>query len=253
MNVKNLSLSVAEALLRTQRSAGNSFHGGVSNRAHAVIAISREVGASGETVAQAVGRQLGCPVYGGELVDKVAEELRQPAAVLKRLDERPTFWVEDWVSGFSGQTFVSADTYVRYLIATIRGIAEMGRCVMVGRGATRILPAEHTLRVRLIGERADRIKRVQQIRQLGDRDAADWLDRTQHERLEFIRQNFGADPADPHRYDVLLNTSRLSVADCADIIVHAFGHLEAVVRGRAPQAQSTSEPEGSATARLGRR
>ncbi len=135
MNVHNLSLSVAEALLRTQHPKGTRA-GDESEGPHASIAISREVGALGETIGRAVGRRLGWPVYGRELVDKIAAALHQPAAQLHRLDERPTFWIEDWLSAMPGTArHVSMDTYVKFLVATIHGLARMGRCVFVGRGA----------------------------------------------------------------------------------------------------------------------
>ena len=108
MNVPNLSLSVAEALLRTQHPKGKQLGAGEAERAHAVIAVSREVGALGETVARELGRRLGCPVYSREIVEKIAEELRQPASQLQRMDERPTFWIEDWVNGFTGHHNVIA-------------------------------------------------------------------------------------------------------------------------------------------------
>jgi len=226
----DLSLAVAEALLRTQRPKGHRPTTDASEQKHAVIAVSREVGARGETVARELGHQLGCPVYGREIVEKVAEELRQPASVLQRFDERPTFWLEDWVMGMPGQGApISMDTYVKYLFATVRGMAEMGRCVIVGRGAGRLLPASRTLRVSLIADRPDRIKTVQRVHHLDETAAVEWLDRTEHERSLFIRRNFGVDPADPHLYDVMLNTSRLSIAECADTIAGAFVQFEARV------------------------
>jgi cytidylate kinase len=232
----DLSLTVAETLLRTQRPRGHRPAPGSSELPHAVIAVSREVGALGETVAREVGQRLGCPVYGREIVDKVAEELRQPASVLHRLDERPTFWIEDWMSGMPGQEkLVGMDTYVKYLLATMRGLAQVERCVIVGRGAARILTADHTLRVRLIADRRDRIKNVQRLRHLDARAAEEWLERTEHERTLYMRRNFNVDPADPHLHDLLLNTSRLSVAECADVIVRAFAQFEC--RVAAPAAR----------------
>jgi cytidylate kinase len=226
----DLSLTVAEALLQTERPRGHRPAPGTGASRHAVIAVSREVGALGETVAREVGDRLGCPVYGREIVDKVAEELRQPASALHRLDERPTFWIEDWMSGMPGQEkLVGMDTYVKYLFATMRGLAQVGRCVIVGRGAAHILPPEHTLRVRLIAYRRDRIKNVQRLRHLDAQAAEEWLERTEHERTLYMRRNFNIDPAEPHLHDVLLNTSRLSVADCADVIVHAFAQFECLV------------------------
>jgi len=231
MYADNLSLSVAEALLRTQHPKGERPRFEVE-RPHAVIALSREAGAQGETVAREVGRQLGCPVYGHEVVNKVAEELRQPAAQLQRMDERPTFWIEDWVNGFYGpRNLVSMDVYVKYMIATIRGLAELGRCVFVGRGAPFTLPAENTLRVRLIADRPHRIRTVQALRHLSESEAAAWIDHTEAERTAFARRNFKLDPADPHLYDLVLSTSRMPVADCAELIVAALSRLETRVAG----------------------
>ena len=228
MSAENLSFSVAEALLRTQRARRTEAGAEESSRRFPTVAVSREVAALGGTVARAVGHRLGYPVYGREIVEKIAEELRQPASQLHRLDERPTFWLEDWVHGWSGfRPTVNTDTYVRFLVATVRGMAEVGRCVFVGRGAFRILPPEHTLCVRLIADRSDRIQNAQRLRHLSEREAASWIDHVEQERTAFMRRAFGIDPADPHLYDLILNSSRLSVDECADTIVHAFRQLEA--------------------------
>jgi hypothetical protein len=44
--------------------------------APSTIAITREAGARGKTVAEEIGRQLGWPVYERELIEKTAEHLR---------------------------------------------------------------------------------------------------------------------------------------------------------------------------------
>jgi cytidylate kinase len=191
-----------------------------------VIAISREAGALGETVAREVGRRLECPVYDREITERIAEELHQPVSALRQVDERPMAWIEDWMSGLSKQPTVSTDTFLRHLVIALRGMAQLGRCVMVGRGASWILPAEHTLRVRLIGDRADRIRVVQAKHSLSEEEAARWVDRTDQERSDFAKRSFGADLTDPHAYDLVLNTSRLSVHECSEAIIPAFLRME---------------------------
>jgi hypothetical protein len=220
-------LSVAEALLKSQRPRAHGTGTREAVPAHATIAISREVGALGETVAAEVGRRLDCRVYGREIVDKIAAELRQPVALLRRMDERPIHWVEDWIGSFGGPyNRVGMDTYINYLIATIRAVAEMERCVIVGRGAPFFLRPEYTLRVRLIADRADRIKVVESRRHVSEAEAIRWMEQTENERSTFARRNFGIDPADPHFYDLLLNSSRMTVAECAEHIVQGFAHRE---------------------------
>ena len=42
------------------------------------------------------------------------------------------------------------------------------------------------------------------------------------ERMAFHRQHFDADVADPHNYDVLLNSASIPIDACVDIVVRAF-------------------------------
>jgi cytidylate kinase len=229
MNVPDLSLSVTHALLRTH---GAKQGGEKTPPRHLVIAISREAGALGSTIAREIGRRLECPVYDRNIVEKVAEELGTPVSELRRFDEMPTFWVEDWLSGMIRQNTVSADTFFRHLVAAIRGLAEVGRCVIVGRGSPRVLPLEQTLRVRLIGDRPDRIATIREQRQCTEREAAEWVDRIEKERNEFLQRRLNFDPTDPHQFDLVVNTSRLSIHESAEVIIQAFLRME--TRGRAP-------------------
>ena len=238
MNIPNLSLSVADSLLRSQSAKTGAR---AAARPQFTVAISREVGALGSTIAREIGRRLECPVYDREIVEKVAEDLKKPASEIRDLDERPTFWIEDWIIGLARKDIVSADTYLRHLVAAMRGVAELGRCVIVGRGAPRILPPERTVRVRLIADRTDRIANISKQRQCSERDAAEWVDRVEKERTEFALRSFGADPADPHQYDLVLNTSRLSVHECAEVVIQAFLRMEA----RAGQQVALVKPGGS--------
>ena len=51
------------------------------------------------------------------------------------------------------------------------------------------------------------------------------VETTDRERIAFIKDHFLKDPTDSRRYDLLLNTSRWSVMECADLILEAFGQL----------------------------
>jgi cytidylate kinase len=47
------------------------------------------------------------------------------------------------------------------------------------------------------------------------------------ERERFVRQNFGKDPTDVHEYDIVLSTSRLSIAECAATVIALVKQVEA--------------------------
>lgn len=230
MNPHNLSLSVTQALLRSESAPDTGLTTPRSGQPEAKpfsISISREVGALGNAVASAVGRRLGWPVYDRDIVERIAEQMRQPAFQLAALDERPANWLEECLTALSTRTYPNTDIYLKYLAGAVRGLGKVGHCLIVGRGGHCILPAESTLRVRLIGDFADRVKVVMQRRNVPEREAIGWMEKTDLERNRFVKHYFGKDPADPHHYDLVLNTSRLTVDDCAEIIVDTLRRMEA--------------------------
>src|SRR5881392_3313234 len=66
------------------------------------IAISRQVGARGAAVAQALGARLGWRVYDHELLDRIAQEMNVEVAALKSLDEQGTNWLQDSLESLGG-------------------------------------------------------------------------------------------------------------------------------------------------------
>jgi hypothetical protein len=223
MNAHALSVSIADSLRRTY--AGTAKEAPV--RPRCTIALAREAGASGSSVGAEVGRRLDCPVYDREVLDKVAHEMRRPVLELQALDEHPMTWLEECLGTLAqGTVRASADTYLKYLIGTIRGLGLVGRCVIVGRGAWLILPPQTTLRVRLVADWTDRVRTARERFGYGEQDAAAWVARTDEERAVFVKKYFRSDANDPHNYDLMLNLSRLSVSECADVVVQAFLRFE---------------------------
>src|SRR5262245_30976817 len=230
MNGHDLSLSLAEALIRSHARAldrqGSPEAGRQPSRPPFTIAISREAGALGNSVATEVGRRLGWPVYDRNLLDRIARELRRPPSQLEPVDERTSSWLEDSLASLFDKHHVGPDTYFRYLLAAVRGLGEAGGCVIVGRGANCILPAETTLRVRLVARAEDRARVVARRLGLSSSQAAAWVEKTERERFAFVQDHFKEDPTDPHYYDLVLNMSRLTVDGAAELILETLRRLE---------------------------
>jgi Cytidylate kinase-like family len=237
LNYHDLSLSLVEGLLRS--------HGakpGPREPPHVpfCITISREAGARGTSVATAIGQRLHWPVYDKEILDKIGEEMRRPPRQLEAVDERPGNWLEECLSGLLSKYPVSADAYFKYLLGTVRGLGAVGHCVIVGRGANYILPGASTLRVRLVASREDRVRVMTDQLGLSEHDAATWVERTERQRVEFVKHYFGKDVADPHAYDLVLNMSRVSTEDGAEIIIQLLRQFE----GRSVLASVKQQPQG---------
>jgi cytidylate kinase len=200
------------------------------------IALSREPGAKGTEVARAVGQRLGWQVYDQELVELVAREMGTHVDMLRLLDEKPMSWLEQCVVSMVSQYNLNHDSYMVHLIAAIRSLGERGRCIIVGRGANFILPPGETLHIRLVGELRDRVAHMRKLKGTSERDAEHWVEKTAQERKNFVRKYFGKDVTDPEAYELVVNTSRLTVAECADVIVDLLHRLQA--RPRAALAES---------------
>jgi cytidylate kinase len=237
LNYHDISLSLVQALLRSHGEAEDHHSSSASApRPPYCITISREAGALGNSVATAVGKHLGWPVYDREILDKIGEEMRRPPRYLETVDERPGYWLEEVLSGLVNQYHVSTDTYFKYLLGTVRGLGTVGHCIIVGRGANYILPVTTTLRVRLVASLDDRVKVIASRRRLSEQEATTWVERTERQRLEFVRRCFGKDSADPHDYDLVLNMSRLSVEEASELIIQMLERLKghAVPAARKP-------------------
>lgn len=199
------------------------------------IAISRQAGASGAEVAQAVGNRLGWPVYDRELLQRVAEEMGLRANHLEGVDEKTKSWLEEaLVALAAGRYMVSDISYARHLLETLFAIAAQGECVIVGRGAAQVLPASTTLRVRMVAELDDRIAKMRRSKGFTQAEARRWVEKTDVERAAFVREHFQKESDDPMLYDLALNSSHFTVPECADMIIAGLHAFQARSRAAAP-------------------
>jgi cytidylate kinase len=200
------------------------------------VAIAREAGAPGTSVAREVGRRLGWQVYDHELLQHIAKEHNLRVSLLESLDERRQNWMVAYMEGFTQQPHMGESAYVHHLRQTLLSLGAHGCCVIVGRGAVHLLPPATTLRVRLVGALEDRVAMTMRNRGLSKAEAAKWVETTDRERTAFVKDHFFKDTADLLAYDLILNMSRWSVMECADLIVDALGRLTSRPARSAPAA-----------------
>jgi hypothetical protein len=197
----------------------------------------------GNSVATEVGRRLDWPVYDRNILDKVAERLHRPASHLQGVDERPATWLGECMASLFDKYHVGSDTYLKHLFAAVRALGAAGRGGIVGRGANFLLPAETTLRVRLVALPEDRARVVACRLGLSPREAENWVKTTERDRVAFVQGTFQEDPTNPYHYDLILNLSRLVVEEAAKIIIETLRRLEQ----RSALAEKTEETVRSAS------
>lgn len=187
-----------------------------------VVAVSREYGALGGTVARLAAERLGFQYIDRAVVDLVARTANVRNAIVASVDER----IQDAISNFVAEFFATGRLanrdYLRDLSRVVLTAGHHGRVVLVGRGAHFILDPARTLAVRFIASLEERVSRVAGHKGLSRADAAQRVRAIDDERTLYCRKGFGRDVADPGNYDLVVDTGRLPVEACADVVVAAF-------------------------------
>lgn len=215
---------VTEALIRS-----TGLHSGVFDRGLQMseparpltIAVSRETGTGGAAIARTVGSRLGWSVYDHELLELIARDLQVRVKLIEEVDERHVSWLQETIEAFCNVSAVREGTYVRHLVETMLSLAARGRCVIVGRGASFVLPSSTTLRVRLTAPLEERITNICREQHMSRHEAARHIAQTDRARMQFVREHFMHDPTDAGHYDLVLNTGMFSIDECASLIAEA--------------------------------
>ncbi len=185
------------------------------------LAVSREAGARGGTIARRVGRKLGWQVYDQELLEYMAQEAIVRQSVLDTAAAAPTDWVEARLQQLIRDQGLSEHPNIVNLARVVLALAAQGQVVLLGRGANSILPRETTLAVRVIAPLRERIAYLGQWLRLSMEEAAERVRLRDERRREFVAKNFHHDPSEVHQYDMILNSSLLGEDVCAELIVQA--------------------------------
>lgn len=185
------------------------------------VAISREAGARGATIAKRAGEKLGWQVYSQELLEYIAQEGTFRQTLLDNLAPAAAVWVEDRLNRLLKEQNLSRNPAILELARMVLSLGAQGEVVLLGRGAGCILPVRSTLHVRLVAPLADRVAYMSNWLRLTEEEAAEQVKTRDSRRAEFIATHFHRKPSDVHQFDIVLNTSMLGEERCADLIMHA--------------------------------
>lgn len=196
------------------------------------VAISREVGAGGSSIARALGERMGWKVYDQELLEHIAQSLHTKVKWLAELDEHHVSWLQELIEGIGQFPRVRENTYIRQLVDTLFKIAAEGHAIVVGRGGAQVLPPPTTLRVRLVAPLEDRVRMIAAQRNFSLGQAERYIHEHDLHRVTFVLEHFQRDPSDPLGYDIILNTSRFSIAECVELIAESARVMQARLEQR---------------------
>jgi cytidylate kinase len=195
------------------------------------VAVSRESGARGGTIARRAARKLGWQIYDQELLEYMAQEAAVRQGVLEGMQGAAGAWVEASMDRLLREQNLSQHPLVGNLARVVLALGAQGGVVLIGRGAGCILPRETTLNVRVVAPLPERIAYMSQWTRLTQEEAAERVRSHDQMRNEFISTHFHRHPGDVHQYDLVLNTSLLGEDVCAELIAQAARARAAQVTG----------------------
>lgn len=194
-----------------------------------IICIGREYGSGGREIGQKLAEALGVTCYDKLLIKKAAQLSGMSESFISSEDESPLS-TAGLMSGNAfadsvsmGQAFYSG-SQMAYAAEkkAIEDIASNGSCVIVGRCASSILRQSGALSVFIYAGADDKVRRVMQRNDLGEKESRMRIRRVDRLRRHYF--DFYADTGWGEResYDLMLSSSALGMEGCVEAILAAL-------------------------------
>ncbi len=181
------------------------------------IAVSRQTGSRGGSIAQRVGRKLGWQVVDQDLLEFMAQQGSPGDDMTAAARE----WADRRLVELRQTAMLGADQNEVQLARMILTLGAMGEVVLVGRGAGHLLPASSTLHVRIVAPRTERVAYFTQWQRLTPHDSEREVELRDAQRSQYMLDQFNVDANDPVNYDLVLNSGTMGEDLCAEVIVSA--------------------------------
>src|SRR5687768_15266766 len=185
-----------------------------------LIAMTREMGSLGKDVAAAIADRLDKQVIHHEIIDNLASKMRlRKSHVIRFLEGKAGIWERLTTDATSLSIYTADETFA---------LAESGRVAVIrGWGATHLLrPVPHVIAVRVCAPFEVRVQRMLERLNTDDRDFVENEIRLSEEAHGAItRRHFGVNWQDSENYDLVLNTERLTIDECAVEVTNLIDDL----------------------------
>lgn len=179
----------------------------------AVIAFTQEMATLGSDVAMGVCEALGLEMVRHEVGDHVAGKMHVKKSLIRRLREGKAGPFERWTADEKSISIFTAEE--------VYDLAVKGNVLVRGWGATMLLRSvPHVPCVRVCAPMELRVERLMKRLETDDEKLCRHeIEVDDHARASRMSEHFGVQWGDPTLYDLTLNTERLPVATCIDMVV----------------------------------
>jgi cytidylate kinase len=198
-----------------------------------VLTIEREYGSGGATIASGVAERLGWKLWDQLLTNEIARRMECDCRVVEEHEEKRdplfhrllmSFMRGSYEGSLNAPRLKMADTDCIREVAenVVKEAAEGGNCVIVGRGSAYYLQnrsdAYHVFVYAPFDERVRRLRAGGK----SEREAAHLAETVDHDRAAFIKQYFGVEWPDRHRFHLMIN-SKIGEGAVVETILDSIG------------------------------
>lgn len=211
-----------------------------------IITIEREYGSGGAEIAKRVAARLGWKLWDQLLTNEIARRMDCDCRVVEEHEEKrdplyyrlfKSFMRGSYEGSLNAPRLKMADTDCIREVAerVVKDVAEGGQSVIVGRGSAYYLQgradAFHVFVYAPLGEKVQRLHATGK----SEHEAHHLAETVDLDRAAFIKQYFGVEWPDRHRFHLMVN-STIGTNAVVDLILEATGMQHK------PQAASAPPP-----------
>jgi cytidylate kinase len=224
-----------------------------------VITISNQFGAGGPEVGRELASRLKIDYFDKEIIHRVALEINVPSEEVEEYEDERHSKFRSFFSNifdldalkkkakvqeeklaeakyddrekipyqFHVDGWIDSEIYKQMITKVVGALGQRRRVVIVGRGGQCILKENpQTVHVRFVAEFEDRVAWAMRRRNLGASEAKDFVRDVDARKQDYLRFYFDADPDQPTFYHLILNTSRVPLNRCADVVESLVRDIE---------------------------
>lgn len=182
------------------------------------VAISREAGSRGGTIARKVGELLDWQVFDQETLDYLIQNDGAREQLFSDIPTAAMGWAKVHFKRLIRDQKLTTDPETERMIQLLLAVAARGDVVIVGRGAGYLLPAESTLHARIVAPVESRVAYFAQWLRLNRDEAAAEVRDRDRKRAQYLSSILGRVPSDSTGYDIVVNSGRLGIEPAAQFI-----------------------------------
>lgn len=189
-----------------------------------IITISRQYGSGGRQIGTDLAKRLNIPFYDKNLCEEAAKASGIHPDFFENAENKSNRFLNNVFIGGGSAFHMSLDD--RMFLAqteTIRNIADKGPCIIVGRGANKILAnREDVLNVFIYADKEYRLKRIVEEYNVPKEQSASMLQITDKNRASYLKtytdQTFGK----AENYHLCIDSSKIGIEKAVQIIAEIY-------------------------------